>query len=94
MAKLKTGRHTTTIKARRQSLRKASHNKGVRKLVKNAAKDFIAAAHKGEAAAADLLRKAASKLDKAAKSGVLHWKTAARKKSRLTKRLNASTKTK
>ena len=94
MAKLKTGRHTTTIKASRQSLRKASHNKGVRKLVKNATKEFLGAVQKSEATAADLFKKAASKFDKAAKTGVMHWKTAARKKSRLAKRLNALAKAK
>lgn len=34
------------------------------------------------------LSKAYSAIDKACKKGVLHWKTAARKKSRLAKRLN------
>ena len=42
--------------------------------------------------ATTLLAKAASKIDKAASKGVLHKNTAARKKSRLAKKLNATVK--
>jgi small subunit ribosomal protein S20 len=37
-----------------------------------------------------LLKSASSALDKAAKSGVVHWATANRKKSRLSRRLPAA----
>ncbi|MFA5160875.1 MAG: 30S ribosomal protein S20 [Elusimicrobiales bacterium] len=86
MAKLKTGRHTGALKAARQALRRASHNKGVRKTIKLAAKEYSAALKTGDAAkTSQLYGKVSSVVDKAAKKGVIHWKTAARKKSRLAK---------
>lgn len=39
--------------------------------------------------AAELVRKLQQLLDKAAKHNVVHWKTAARKKSRLSAKINA-----
>ena len=61
MAKLKTGRHTSAIKAQRQAEKRTSKED---------------------------LKKAESCIDKAAKKSVMHWKTAARKKSRLAKAAN------
>jgi small subunit ribosomal protein S20 len=86
MAKLKTGRHTSALKAHRQSERKNSHNKGLKKNIRLAVKELSSKKD------AKSFGKAASALDKAAKKGVLHWKTAARKKSRLAKSLNKSAK--
>lgn len=84
MAKLKTGRHTTAIETQRQSERRAAHNKLVRKNARLAAKAIITAAAANDLTKAQsLLPAAASTWDKAAKSGVIHWKTAARRKSRL-----------
>ncbi len=91
MAKLKTGRHTSAIKAWRQSQRRASRNKGIRKHIRQAAREVLGFLEKKDFPASQkALPKAISGLDKAAKKGVIHWKTAARKKSRLAKRVNAS----
>jgi small subunit ribosomal protein S20 len=88
MAKLKTGRHTSAIKAARQAVKRNSRNTGLKKAVRVAAKKV-----KSTKAAADL-KTASSALDKAAKKGVIHKKAAARKKSRLAKMINKTSKTK
>jgi small subunit ribosomal protein S20 len=73
----------------RNSQRKHLHNRSiesrVRRLQRNC-RDLMAAGQKDEAAKA--LREAASALDKAVKSGVVHKATASRKKSRLSLALN------
>jgi small subunit ribosomal protein S20 len=88
MAKLKTGRHTSAIKAARQADRRNSRNTGLKKAVRIAAKKV-----KSTKSAADL-KTASSALDKAAKKGVIHKKAAARKKSRLAKMINKTAKAK
>jgi len=82
MAKLKTGRHTSALKANRQSEKRASQNRGVKKSIKTITKEVLAGK------SPESLKKASSVLDKAAKKNVIHWKTAARKKSRLAKITN------
>jgi len=90
MAKLKTGRHTGAIKAWRQSEKRASRNRGVRIEIRTAAKEVLTAIEKKDIPQGQkLLAGSASLWDKAAKKGVIHWKTAARKKARLAKRLNS-----
>ncbi len=79
MAKLKTGRHTSALKAQRQSVKRNSANTGLKKVVRLAAKEVA------KTKTAESVAKASSALDKAAKKGVIHWKAAARKKSRLAK---------
>ena len=86
MAKLKTGRHTGALKAQRQAEKRTSQNKGLMKKVRVAAKQVLASLK------AEDLKKAASSIDKAAKKKTLHWKTAARKKSRLAKAVNKGAK--
>ena len=60
--------------------------------IKSAVKTFIRKAERGITSAADdstaLVVQAISKLDKAASKGVLHPRNAARRKSRLMKKLN------
>ena len=91
MAKLKTGRHTGALKAARQAERRASHNRGIRKQIRTSAKELtLAAGAKENDNAVKLLGTVSSQWDKAAKKGVIHWKTAARKKSRMTKLVNAT----
>jgi small subunit ribosomal protein S20 len=93
MAKLKTGRHTGAIKAARQAERRAQHNRGIRKTLKEVAKEFAVAVKAGDAAkTTQAYGEVSSKWDKAAKKGVIHWKTAARKKSRLAKQVAAAAK--
>ncbi|OGS12773.1 MAG: 30S ribosomal protein S20 [Elusimicrobia bacterium RIFOXYA2_FULL_58_8] len=90
MAKLKTGRHTSAIKAWRKSEKLASKNRGVKIKIRDITKDFLAlTAKKDLENTQKLLPKAYSLLDKAAKKGTLHWKTAARKKARLAARVAA-----
>lgn len=88
MAKLKTGRHTSAQKAQRQAETRTSANKGLMKTVRLATKKVVAAVKTQAATVAEDLKTAESALDKAAKKGVLHWKTAGRKKSRLAKANN------
>lgn len=86
MAKLKTGRHTSAQKADRQALRQRYRNRAVVKSAKESFKAVIAAA--GDKTQAEkLLSVASSKWDKAVKNGGIHWKTAARRKSRLAARV-------
>ena len=73
----------------RNSARKQTRNSSVKSRLKNAEKGYLEllkAGKKDEAAAA--LSKVASYYDKAAKIGVVHSRTANRKKSRLSLRLN------
>ena len=86
MAKLKTGRHTSALKAQRQAVKRTSMNKGLKKTIHLAAKKVLATKNTED------LKKVSSALDKAAKKGVIHKKAAARRKSRLTKAVNKATK--
>lgn len=79
-------------KALRVSERKMVINLKRKIKVKKAVKSFETAVAKGAEDVAASLKTAYSELDRAAKRGVLHKKTAARKKSRLAKKLNAATK--
>jgi small subunit ribosomal protein S20 len=63
-------------------------NKGVRSELKTRTKAAVAAA--GTDAGPDALKAAIKKLDKAATKGVIHKNAAARRKSRLAKRVNSA----
>ena len=90
MAKLKTGRHTSGQKADRQAVKRAVRNKAVRKGMRAAAKELLAAIESKDAAQVKkLYPKMASLWDKAAKRGVIADNAAARKKSRLARKANA-----
>lgn len=73
------------IKRNRQNERAAARNKAVRSGLKTATKKARSAADAGDASAVELSRDAARALDKAAAKGVVHKRTAARRKSRLAK---------
>lgn len=84
MAKLKTGRHTTTIKAWRQSERLSAKNRAIKNKIRQAFKEFkVLIGKKDFTSAQNTLPKLYSMLDKAVQKGTFHKKTAARKKSRL-----------
>lgn len=84
MAKLKTGRHTTTIKAWRKSQRLAAKNRRIKNQIRQALKEFKGLlAKKDWTSAQNKLPELYSILDKAVRKGTLHKKTAARKKARL-----------
>ncbi|HZO25963.1 MAG TPA: 30S ribosomal protein S20 [Chloroflexota bacterium] len=74
-------------------IRVAERRRVRNRAVKSAVKTFIRKAERGIFAAsedsAELVVQAISKLDKAASKGVLHPRNAARRKSRLMKKLNS-----
>ena len=83
--------HSLQAKKRaRQNAKKRTINRARKSQVKTQIKHFEAAVSKGDAeAATEQLRLVTQKLDKTAAKSTMHKKTAARKKSRLAKKLNA-----
>ena len=78
------------IKRNRQNETRRRRNQAVRSELKTRVKSALAAAETGDpAAAAEALKQAQRRLDTAAAKRVVHPRTAARRKSRLTKRVNA-----
>ncbi len=81
--------HKSAVKRHKQSLVRRERNRLVKSALKTAAKKVESAVAEKEKDASDTLKAAVVALDKAARKGVIHKKTAARKKSRLTKKVNA-----
>lgn len=82
--------HKSAVKRHKQSVKRALRNRTIKTKIKNAVKSVrgaIKAANPEEAKS--ILQAATSTLDKAASKGVIHWKKAARKISRLHKAINA-----
>ena len=76
------------IKRSRQNERRRLRNRAVRSEINTRTRSAEAAAQHGNAdETAEAARQAIKRIDKAATKGVLHPNTAARKKSRLIKRL-------
>ena len=78
-----------SLKRHRQSLKAKSRNRAVKSHVKNAMRQVrqaIEANDKEQAQTA--LHKANSVLDKAASKGVIHWRNASRRISRLNQQVN------
>ena len=71
------------IKRNRQNELRHERNKSVRSALKTVAKKARAAVDSGDPSAEGLARSATRALDKAASKGVLHKRTAARRKSRI-----------
>jgi small subunit ribosomal protein S20 len=81
--------HKSALKRAGQNERRRMRNKAVKTTVKNEVKAVrLAAAEDSGNDAVSRLNSAKSKIDKAAKMGVLHKRTAARKISRLAKLVN------
>ena len=82
--------HSLSAKKRvRQNEKKRTINRTRKSQVKTRIKQFQETLSEGDAeAATEQLRLVAAKLDKTAATSTMHKKTAARKKSRLAKRLN------
>jgi small subunit ribosomal protein S20 len=80
----------SAIKRVKTSEAKKAHNATVKSAMRTAVKKAEAAIVTNEDTAKDLFNNAASKLDKAAQKGLVHKKAAARKKSRLMKKMNAA----
>lgn len=82
--------HKSAIKRARQNEKRRLRNKSVKTRVKNIVKNVrLAVDEKSKEEALKELNNAKSAIDKAAKKGVLHKRTAARKISRLSKHVNA-----
>lgn len=79
------------IKRNKQNETRRERNKAVKSALKTSQKKVQTAIADGDAdAVIARQREAARALDKAASKGVLHKRTAARKKSRLAKQVNAT----
>jgi small subunit ribosomal protein S20 len=77
-------------KRAKQNTKRRTINRARKSQVKTQIKHFEEALDKGDVtAAAEQFRLVATKLDKTASTSTMHKKTAARKKSRLAKKLNA-----
>jgi len=81
--------HKSALKRAGQNDRRRLRNKAVQTRVKNVVKDVRLAVAQDAENAVEQLNTAKSAIDKAAKKGVLHKKTASRKISRLAKQVNA-----
>ncbi len=81
--------HKSAVKRHKQSLVRAGRNRAARTRVKTVIKSVRAAIlKKDKVAASEALVLATSILDKASTKGAMHWKTVARKISRLAKAVN------
>ncbi len=82
--------HVSALKRARQNEIRRTRNRATRTRVKNIIKDVRAlAADPADADMAQALNNAKSTIDRAAKKGVVHKRTAARKISRLQRLINA-----
>jgi small subunit ribosomal protein S20 len=83
--------HSLSAKKRvRQNIKARARNRARKELIKDQTKAFTTAAGAGDVAKAETeLRQLTRRLDKVAAKGTIHKNTAARKRSRLTKRLNS-----
>jgi small subunit ribosomal protein S20 len=83
--------HSLQAKKRaKQNVKRRTINRARKSQVKTQIKHFETAMAKGDIeSASEQLKLVTKKLDKTASTSTMHKKTAARKKSRLTKRLNA-----
>ena len=76
------------IKRNRQTVKRTERNKAVRSELKTRTKNAAVAAAAGADDAAELVRAAQKRIDSAASKGIIHKNAAARRKSRLAKKLN------
>lgn len=78
------------IKRNRQNEKARLRNKAVRSELKTRTKRALSAAEQGADNSVEVTRDAVKRIDKAASKGVIHKNTAARRKSRLMKRVAAT----
>ena len=76
------------IKRNRQTLKRTERNKAVRSELKTRTKRAVTAVEAGADDAEALTRAAQKRIDSAAAKGVIHKNAAARRASRLAKRIN------
>lgn len=83
-------KHLSTIKRARQNEKRRARNAAVKSSIKTSLKKVAAAIDaKDREAAETTLKKVTPMIDKAASKGTIHKKTASRKISRLTKKVNS-----
>ncbi len=83
--------HKSAVKRHKQSVKRNARNRSTRTRMKNLVKDVrLAIQNNDKESAATALKSATVALDKSASKGVIHWKKAARKVSRLAKAVNAA----
>jgi small subunit ribosomal protein S20 len=84
--------HSLSAKKRvRQNLKRRAHNRARKEVIKNQIKSFTGALTGGDMSKAETeLRLVTQRLDKVAAKGTIHKNTAARRRSRLTRKLNAA----
>ena len=83
--------HASALKQERQSLKHRDRNRRNLSRLKTTNKSLRSAIAKGDAAAVKgALAETVSQIDKAAKKGIIHDNAAARYKSRLSRRVNAT----
>ncbi|HEY7090191.1 MAG TPA: 30S ribosomal protein S20 [Tepidisphaeraceae bacterium] len=83
--------HSLSAKKRiRQTLKRRARNRARKDAIKTEIKTFMSAVNGGDAKKAETqFRTVAKRLDQIAAKGTIHKNTAARRRSRLAKRLNA-----
>ena len=82
--------HASAIKRHKQSVKRNARNRAARTRIKNVVKAVRAAIQNNDKAAAEAaLVTATSVMSKIAGKGIVHWKNASRKVSRLAKAVNA-----
>jgi len=82
--------HRSAIKRARQNIKRRMRNRGYKTRVKNVIKEVKRSVQKGDRKEAEeRLRNAVSIIQKTASKGVIHWRNAARKVSKLTRMVNA-----
>jgi small subunit ribosomal protein S20 len=84
--------HSLSAKKRiRQNIKRRARNRARKDVIKDQVKAFTTAIGAGDFAKAEgELRQVVRRLDRTAAKGTIHKNTAARKRSRLAKRLNAA----
>ncbi|WP_114312866.1 30S ribosomal protein S20 [Thermus caldifontis] len=88
MAQKKPKKNLSALKRHRQSLKRRLRNKAKKSAIKTLSKKAVLLAQEGKAEEAlKILRQAQSLIDKAAKGSTLHKNAAARKKSRLMRKV-------
>ena len=76
------------IKRNRQNEKRRIRNKGIRSEINSRVKTAVKNAEEGAGESEDL-QEAVKRIDKAVSKGIMHKNTAARRKSRLSKKLNS-----
>jgi small subunit ribosomal protein S20 len=88
MATKKPKKNLSALKRYRQSLKRRLRNKAKKSAIKTLSKKAVLLAQEGKAEEAiKIMRKAESLIDKAAKGSTLHKNAAARRKSRLMRKV-------